>query len=276
MVTALTSRAAHLSARPVGRPVPPTPRSNLALENTHRSGGPARHPLASVAVFGDYLAEGAIAVNARGVVTYVNRIAVGLLGIRAESLLGRDVLSLAGPAHSDTASQFARALAEVLEHGLEQLLTVNDTDAAPAFNVDYCRLLPIADGGALILLGETMSPSVSEQLSRARALAEILQSLNQSLEVERVLQLLAKHSAELLAGGAAHVLLLEDDNLRPTASFGTSGGAVGGLRESDQALAAEAVRARRAVRADDLDATTHERAAATVMEPQQRGRIGAV
>ena len=78
------------------------------------------------------------------------------------------------------------------------------------FNVDYCRLLPIADGGALILLGETMSPSVSEQLSRARALAEILQSINQSLEVERVLQLLARHSAELLAGGAAHVLLLDD------------------------------------------------------------------
>ena len=39
----------------------------------------------------------------------------------------------------------------------------------PSFNVDYCRLFPIADGGALILLGETMSPSVSERLSRARS-----------------------------------------------------------------------------------------------------------
>ena len=254
----------------------PPRRSNLALENAHRSGGSARHPLVSIAAIGDYLAEGAITVNARGAVTYANRVATGLLGLRAESLLGRDVLSLAGPTHGDATSQFARALSEVLERGLEQILTVNDTDAAPVFNVDYCRLLPIADGGALILLGETMSPSVSEQLSRARALAEILQSINQSLEVERVLQLLAKHSAELLAGGAAHVLLLENDDLRPAASFGTSGGAVGGLRESDQALAAEAVRARRAVRADDLDATTHERAAATAVEPQQRGRIGAV
>src|SRR3954469_8070608 len=121
----------------------PTPRSNLALENAHRSGGPARHPLVSVAALGDYLAEGAIAVNARRVVTYVNRIAVGLLGLRAESLVGRDVATLAGPTHTDPASQFGRALTDVLENGVEQLLTVNDTDAAPAFNVDYCRLLPI-------------------------------------------------------------------------------------------------------------------------------------
>src|SRR3954469_22488033 len=97
----------------------PTPRSNLALENAHRSGGPARHPLVSVAALGDYLAEGAITVNARRVVTYVNRIAVGLLGLRAESLLGRDLLLLAGPTHSDPTSQFARALTEVLERGAE-------------------------------------------------------------------------------------------------------------------------------------------------------------
>ena len=98
----------------------------------------------SIAAIGDYLAEGAITVNARGAVTYANRVATGLLGLRAESLLGRDVLSLAGPTHGDATSQFARALSEVLERGLEQILTVNDTDAAPVFNVDYCRLLPIA------------------------------------------------------------------------------------------------------------------------------------
>jgi two-component system, NtrC family, sensor kinase len=277
MVTALTSRAARLSARPVGRPVPPSPRSNLALENTHRSGGPARHPLASVASLGDYLAEGAIAVNARRVVTYVNRIAVGLLGLRAESLLGRDVLSLVGSAHSDTASQFSRALTEVLEHGLEQLLTVNNTDAAPAFNVDYCRLLPIADGGALILLGETMSPSVSEQLSRARALAEILQSINQSLELERVVQLLANYSAELLTGMAAHVLLLDGDELRTAATAGATTGPTADERQSaEHEVAAASVRAGRAVRLESLEAIAREHVAEPSTEDQSRLRVGAV
>ena len=38
-----------------------TPRSNLALENAHRSGGGAAHPLVSIASIGNYLAEGAIA-----------------------------------------------------------------------------------------------------------------------------------------------------------------------------------------------------------------------
>ena len=136
------------------------PRSNLALENHHRSGGPARFPLVPIAAIGDHLAEGAIAVNARRVVTYVNRIATALLGIRAESLIGRDVLTIASPSQRDSSSQFARALAEVLERGVEHVLSLNDTDAAPSFNGDYGRLLPIADGGALILLGETQSPRV--------------------------------------------------------------------------------------------------------------------
>ena len=230
----------------------------------------------SVAAIGDYLAEGAITVNARRVVTYVNRTALGLLGLRAESVVGRDVVSLAGPAHSDPASQFGRALAEVLEQGAEQLLTVNDTDAAPAFNVDYCRLLPIADGGALILLGETMSPSVSEQLARARALAEILQSINQSLEVERVVQLLARHSAELLAGGAAHVLLLDGDQLRTAASAGAGTLTAEGRQLAEQSFAAEAIRERRALRVDDLGASTQERDTELGEEDQPPGRVGAV
>jgi hypothetical protein len=166
-----------------------------------------------IAAIGDHLAEGAIAVNARRVVTYVNRIATALLGIRADALIGRDVLTIAGASQRDSSSQFARALSEVLERGVEHVLSLNDIDAAPSFNVDYCRLLPIADGGALILLGETMSPGVSERLSGAHSLADILQRINQSLEVERVLHLLATHAAQLIGGRGATVFLLENGEL---------------------------------------------------------------
>ena len=58
-----------------------------------------------------------------------------------------------------------------------------------------------------------MSPSVSEQLVKARMLAAMLQSMNQSLEVERVLQLVASHSAALLGAAAARVMMLDDDVL---------------------------------------------------------------
>lgn len=264
------------SRRLVDNAVFRSPRSNLALENAHRSGGAARHPLVSVAAIGDYLAEGAITVNARRIITYANRVATGLLGLRTESLVGRDVLSIAGSSHSDPSSQFARALTDVLERGIEQVLAVKDLDAAPAFNVDYCRLLPIADGGALILLGETMSPSVSEQLSQARSLAEILQSINQSLELERVVQLLASHSAALLGGSSARVLLLEDSQLRTASSAGAETIAVGHRQSTDESFAGEAVRSRRAVRTDDLGTTAQWRDTEITIEDRDRGRIGAV
>ena len=228
-----------------------SPRSNLALENAHRSGGAANNPLVTVATIGDHLAEGAIAVNARRIITYANRIATGLLGIRAEALIGHDVLTLATQPES---SVFARALTEVLERGVEQVITVKDADTAPAFNVDYYRLLPIADGGALILLGETMSPSVSEQLSKARSLAEILQRINQSLEVERVVQLLATHAATLLGAATARVLILDDGELQTAASSGTGTAASGTRQPLAESFAGRAVQSLRAARTDDLAA----------------------
>jgi PAS domain S-box-containing protein len=264
------------SFRLVDRPVSLTPRSNLALENAHRSGGAARYPLVSVAAIGDYLAEGAITVNARRIVTYANRIATALLGLRIESLLGRDVLTIASPSQSDAPSQFARALAEVMERGVEQVLTVNDLDTASAFNVDYCRLVPIADGGALILLGETMSPSVSEQLTQARALAEILQRINQSLEVERVVQLLASHSAELLGGDSARVLLYEGDYFQTASGVGTGARAIGQRHAVDETFAGEAIRAGGSARTEDLGATPQWRDIEITGDGRDRGRVGAV
>ena len=230
-----------------------TPRSNLALENAHRSGGAASHPLVSIASIGNYLAEGAIAVNARRVITYANRAAAALLGSQIEALVGRDILSVANRSGSES-PQFARALTEVLESGTEQVLTIGDTDVTGPFNVDYCRLLPIADGGALVLLGETMSPSVSEQLAKSRLLAGMLQSINQSLEVERVFHLVAKHSAALLGAVAARVMVLEDGELLTTSAVGVAAAAIGERQPIDSSFAGRAIRSASAVRIDDLRA----------------------
>ena len=228
-----------------------TPRSNLALENAHRSGGAASHPLVSIASVGNHLAEGAIAVNARRIITYANRAAAALLGSQVDTLLGKDVLAVANRPGSDS-PLFKRALDEVLERGTEQTLTLTDADNIGPFNVDYCRLLPIGDGGALILLGETMSPSVAEQLAKARSLAGMLQSLNQSLEVERVLQLVAMHSSTLLGAAAARVLMLDDTVLVTASAVGLAAAAVGDRQALGQTLAGHAVRTATVVRVDDL------------------------
>ena len=39
----------------------------------------------------------------------------------------------------------------MLERGDEHVLSLNDADHTPTFNVDYCRLLPIADGGEVVI-----------------------------------------------------------------------------------------------------------------------------
>ena len=250
----------------------PTPRSSLALENHHRSGGPARFPLVPIAAIGDHLAEGAIAVNARRVVTYVNRIATALLGVRADALIGRDVLTIASPSERDASSPFSRALAEVLERGVEHVLSLSDADTTRLFNVDYCRLLPIADGGALILLGESMSSSVSERLSGAQLLAEILQRINQSLEVERVVTLLATHSARLIGGNGATVLMLEDGELVTAAGAGSETKAVGSRYSLSETFAGEVVRSHQARRTDDLRVDAASISEGTASE----GRLSAI
>jgi PAS domain S-box-containing protein len=170
-----------------------------------------------IAAIGDHLAEGAIAVNARRIVTYVNRIATALLGIRAESLIGRDVLTIAAPGDRDTSSQFSRALTEVLERGVEHVLSLNDTDTAPSFNVDYCRLLPIADGGALILLGETMSPAVSERFGdlerramRLSAVAKVQLAMSRT-ELHDVYAEVYRAVASSVSQATCFALLLADE-----------------------------------------------------------------
>jgi len=254
--------------------LPRTPRSNLALENARRSGGSAARPSVAVAAIGDYLAEGAIAINARRVITYINRIGVGLVGLPADAVVGRDVLTLLGP-NADPGRRFARAISEVLENGVEQVLTVNDADARSPFNVDYCRLVPIADGGALILLGETMSPTVTEQLAKARALAGVFQLVNQSLEVERVVHLLAKHAADLLGGETARLVMIEDDAIVTASAVGLAGETVGRRQQLPDSFAGLAVQTRQVARAENL-ASVYPADPEAHAEPAAERRVHAI
>src|SRR6478735_7897195 len=66
-----------------------------------------------------------------------------------------------------------------------------------------------------------MSPEQSAR--EARALAEIVQRINQSLELDRVFALIVRHAAELLHARGARLGLVEDGEMAIAATHGDSG-----------------------------------------------------
>ena len=66
-----------------------------------------------------------------------------------------------------------------------------------------------------------MSPEQSAR--EARALAEIVQRINQSLELDRVFALIVRHAAELLHARGARLGLVEDGSMVIAATHGDPG-----------------------------------------------------
>jgi two-component system NtrC family sensor kinase len=228
-------------------------RPHLAIENARRSGSAAAEPLVRVGAIGDRLAEGALAIDAQRRVTYANRAASALLGAAIENIVGRDVVALAAV---NAGGLFERALREVIDKGGERTLTMSDSEAPP-FNVDYCHIAELPDGGALIFLGEVTSPSVPEQLRSALAralaqraesdtLAQIARDLASAESDPMVaLQRLADGAALLLDAEGALVARVDDGTFRVDATSGILTPLLTGDRDCAPALSAEAIAERR-------------------------------
>jgi len=68
----------------------------------------------------------------------------------------------------------------------------------------------------------TREPDASQGAREARALAEIVQEINQSPELDRVFALIARHASELLDAPGARVGMLENGRLSFVAAVGTA------------------------------------------------------
>ena len=68
----------------------------------------------------------------------------------------------------------------------------------------------------------TREPDVSQGAREARALAEIVQEINQSPELDRVFALIARHASELLDAPGARVGMLENGRLAFVAAVGSA------------------------------------------------------
>jgi signal transduction histidine kinase len=93
--------------------------------------------------------------------------------------------------------------------------------ARDAFTVGDGRTLQrIADYGAIALRHAELILQVRVGAQQARALADTVRQINQSLEVEQVVARLARYAAELLNAHSARVDIIEDGRLVTAATFG--------------------------------------------------------
>src|SRR6476469_4243824 len=73
------------------------------------------------------------------------------------------------------------------------------------------------------LNGDVTLMNPEQSAREARALAEIVQRINQSLELDRVFALIVRHAAELLHARGARLGLVEDGEMAIAATHGDPG-----------------------------------------------------
>jgi two-component system NtrC family sensor kinase len=120
---------------------------------------------------------------------------------------------------------------------------------APA---DGALLQRLADHGAIAVRYSELVGRSDAAARDARALSDIVQEINQSLELERVLSLIARHSAGLVGARGTRVTLFDGASLITVATFGDASDRIGALVDPATVFAGEAMRRRHAVRTDDL------------------------
>jgi signal transduction histidine kinase/GAF domain-containing protein len=120
---------------------------------------------------------------------------------------------------------------------------------APA---DGALLQRLADHGAIAVRYSELVARAELAARDGRAVSGVVQEMNQSLELERVLTLLARHAGALLAARGTRVTLFDGTSLVTVATFGDASDRIGALVDPSTVFAGEAIRRRHAVRTGDL------------------------
>ena len=114
------------------------------------------------------------------------------------------------------------------------------------------HLQRLADYGAIAMRQAELYARAEEAAHDAYALSEAVRQLNQSLDLDRVVALLASHAAELAGARGARVALVDDTHLSIVARYGDATDVIGSTVELGRQFAGQAVRHRRPVRTTDL------------------------
>jgi signal transduction histidine kinase len=134
------------------------------------------------------------------------------------------------------------------------LLALNSRPGSgAAFSPAAAMLLErLADFGAIALRHNEVALRAERGATQARTLADMVQQINQSLELERVVSLMASHAAHLLGARGARVAILDEGRLITAGVYGDATDPVGSSADLWMAFGGQAVRERRPVRTADL------------------------
>ena len=178
------------------------------------SSTPADPTVLATAAFtavGDLLAADLLCVDAARRVTYANASAIEALAGRAPAagVIGAALDDVLPTLLAESLAAPIRALLD--GGGAEEHAVVLPALADHPFGGRRCRLLPLPAGVGLLLPQPRETPSI----------AGIVRQLNRTLELDRIVPLLARYAAELLGAHHAAVFTVEGDELVVAGTFRT-------------------------------------------------------
>ena len=110
----------------------------------------------------------------------------------------------------------------------------------------------LADHAALAVRARQHRAIAERRAREAHSLTEVIQRINQSLELDRVLTLLAQYAAELVGGGQARVLILEEGRLCASGVHGDSEPSLGKIVPVSGSFAGDCLTARKPLRTTEI------------------------
>ncbi|MGI8498734.1 MAG: GAF domain-containing protein [Gemmatimonadaceae bacterium] len=149
--------------------------------------------------------------------------------------------------------QLATAPMIVKDGAVGVLLAINSArgEFTPA---EGSLLQRLADHGAVAVRNAQLLHRAERSAREAKALEDIVQEINRSLETDQVFSLIARHAAELLGARGAGLGMIEGSEFVVVAGSGLTEGAVGRRVPLQSAFASECMRTMRPVRISDLHA----------------------
>ncbi|MEO7967128.1 MAG: GAF domain-containing protein, partial [Gemmatimonadaceae bacterium] len=136
-----------------------------------------------------------------------------------------------------------------------------------AFARDHASLAArLAEIGALAVRNATLLERERRSAREAQALSDIVRHLNQSLELERVVSLIAEHAADLLGGHGATVTMVEGERLRIAGTAGHARNHFKGFLDLESAFSGEAIRTKATKRTSDLRSDPRWRTSAQLLD----------
>ncbi len=203
-----------------------------------RDSDPTDFNLSVLADIGDFVAGDLVCVDATGRVAYANDSAARALSQSqsAVELVGRSLAELLPAALEEP---LHHALARALSDGQPAQLRLPHDGSAHPFEGRLCRLSPVARMVTVLFsLPQRGIPSISS----------VVRELNQSLEFDRIVGLVARHAVELLGGHHGSLFTLDGDDLVVAGVHGDCSLVVGQRLPVALSFSGEAIRAARPVR----------------------------